>query len=65
VNRHTLPPAPILVITAFGIVRPETKFKLDVFGRGVSRGQTVTNPAAFASVTVRFNTTADSSAGAP
>ena len=41
-NKHTLPPVPILAITAFGITAPVVKFKFDAVGWADPHGKTVT-----------------------
>ena len=65
VNKHTLPPSPILLTTAFGTTEPATKLRFDANGRSDPHGYTVTNPALFASTTVTFNTTAAAPPGTP
>src|SRR5687768_11796393 len=53
-----LPPLPTFAVTAFEIVCPAEKLRLEAFGRGEPQGNSVTNPGAPEPVTATLRTTA-------
>src|SRR5674476_235894 len=65
-NRSTFPLAPTGAMTRLGTVWALTKFRFEAVGRAVPSAYTVTYPGPAGSVTVTFNTTAETPlAGTP
>src|SRR5437879_5753136 len=64
-NSEIAPPAPSLTVTAFGIVRPASQFRLEASGLAWPDGQMVRKLEAVVLVTVTLSTTPSAPAGTP